>query len=282
MVNSIADIFNELNFFELHQILLDSDYYEFLFPFLLAYALLYAVLGNIKIFQYKTGSRQGKPIKPIITVIAFLVSFYGISFETSPGYSVGKLLMVMFPNISALTIGILGLYIVGSILGKDFFEDVFKKDISAYLFFTIAVIGLGSVVYYVGIAMGFWNFNPMDTASQWNVILAIAFLIMGIVFLFVDLVPFGVIFLMVFGAFVLNAGENSILEYFIDPVIFIILLVVVLLSWIQSDDEKKIILEKNMKNQKELLDEYGNKTSRVKDIVEAGYNSNQEKLNKYK
>ena len=244
MVNSIVDVLGELNFYELHKLFLDSSYYEFLFPFLLAYALFFTVLSKVSIFKSK---KTGEPIKSVIVVISTLVAFYGISFEISDGVNVGNLLMSMFPGISALTIGILTLYIVAAMFGEDVFNGLFRKDHTAYLYIAVGVIGLGSVIYYVGIAMGFWKFDSIGPESQWNTIIAIALLILGVVFMFIDMIGYGLILLMVFGAFIYNAGAGNILEYFVDPVIFIIVIIIVLVAWLNSDKEEKQILEDKLK-----------------------------------
>jgi len=225
MTNAVSDFLLNLDFYSIIEAFLDNGYYEFLFPFLLSFAVFFTILSKVKIFKSKS---TGKPYSSIISVVSLVVSWYGVSFETSDGYNVGNLIMMMFPNISALTIGVLSLYIVGAILGKDFFKGLFRKDHTGYMFIVIGAIGLGAVIFYVGIAMGFWDYDYLDAASYWNVILAVAFLIMGVVFILIDMASLGVLLLFVFGVFVYNYGEGNILEYFIDPVVFIVRIVIVL------------------------------------------------------
>jgi uncharacterized membrane protein YfcA len=136
-MSKLTDYIRDTNIGELLTVLFDSNYYEILFPFLLSFALFYTVLGNVKIFKYKKGKKQGEPIKPVIFIISVIVSYYGISFEMPGGNSIGNLLMMLFPNISALTIGILGLYIVGSIFAKNFFSGLFDPKNSSFIFLTI-------------------------------------------------------------------------------------------------------------------------------------------------
>ncbi len=266
MADTVAEIFRELDFYELHEIFLNSNYYEILFPFLLSYAVLFSVLPRMKVFQNK---HSGEPYKAVVVLVSLIVSFFAVSFDISPGHTLGSLLMVMFPNISALTIGILVLYIVAALFGKNFFQGMFSREHGAYLYLAVGVIGLGSVIFYVGIALGFWDMNPLDPESHWNTVLAVAFLIMGVVFLIIDLIPFGLIFLMVFGAFVFNSGgTGSILEYFIDPVIFIIIIFIFLFSWVNSDKNKKDKLEESIRRKELNLERY-----RVKDGVTKDYQS---------
>ena len=281
MVSSIGEIFRSLNFNEYHQILLDSSYYDILFPFLLVFAVMYSILSskNVKIFRSK---KTNEPYSAVIFIISFIVSFYGISFETAPGKTVGQLMMVMFPNISALTMGILMLYIVGAILGKNFFNGVFTKKWDAIIFMIVGGIGLGAVIFYVGITIGLWDFNALDTQSYWNVILGMFLLILGIVMILIDYVPLGVLFLSIFGIFVYNYGEGNILSYFIDPVIFIVFIVIVLLMWMNTEKENKFFVRRDLNDEIRQMEgyekAYGRKPkpyeSRLNDIIETSYDKN--------
>ena len=236
MVNTISDIFYELDFVQYHRVFLDNSYYEILFPFLLSFAILYTILGKVSLFQNK---KTRQPMKPIVFVVSLVVSWFGVGFETSSGYNVGKLLMMMFPNISALTMGILCLYIVGAILGKNFFKEIFSRSHGAYIYFAIGAIGLGAVVYYWGIVMGLWNFDPLDAQSYWNVVIAVGLLVLGITLIVIGFLGYGIVLLFVFGAYVYSYGEGNILEYFIDPFVFIAIIVILLLTWLGSDRNEK-------------------------------------------
>lgn len=290
-MSSVTDKIRDLNFFELHNVLFDNKYYEILFPFLLIFALLYTVLCKVKIFQYKSGDSKGLPIKSVVTVISVIVSFFAVSFEISDkGYTLGNLMMMMFPNISALTIGILCLYIAGSIFAKDFFAGLFKPNHSAFVFIAVGGIGLGSVIYYLGIVMGFWDPSVMNNQSQWNVILAVIFLILGVVFMFVEMAGYGAILLFVFANFVMNYGEDvSILEYFVDPIIFIMVIVTLLFTWVSgsSDERIKELERKLAKDQKSFDKDYKGKEfapykNKIYDIRKASLDAKKEEIAKLK
>ncbi len=285
MTKDFLDYISDFNFIELLDTFLDNGFYEYLFPFLLVFAVLYSVLSNVGIFRSK---RTGETIKSVVFIISLAVSYYGVSFKLQGGYSLGELLMMMFPNISALTMLVLVMYVVGAILGKNIFKGVFSKKPSSFLYMTIGGIGLGAILYYVGIAMGFWDFDPFDQNSYWNFIIALFLLILGIVFIVIGLVPVGVLFLCVFGLYLYNSGEGNILEYFIDPIIFIFIIVIFLFSWLNSSGTKKRILRddllKEEKTLKEYRDLYGRKPrdyeSRIHDIVDSTYESNKKKWKK--
>lgn len=279
MVSFLDDFFSSLNFYDLMNYLNDSNFYSLLFPFLLAFVLFHTALSRVKIFQNKNNQ---KPINSVISIISIVASFYGVTYETSNGHNVGELLAAMFPNISALTIGLLALYVVGSMLGKDFFKGVFRKDHTAYLYLSFGVIGFGAVIFYVGIVMGFWDYGYYDVGSYWSFIIAIALLIMGIVFLFLDMIGIGVLFLSIFGLFVYNYGEGNILSYFIDPIVFIVFVVIILFSWLNSDSDKKKSLAKSI-NDHESSDDFSKNLkdydSRINDISDQSYKSNVKKWN---
>jgi hypothetical protein len=275
MATGMTDVLRTFDFSDLQSGFTEGGFYEYVFPFLLLYALFSAVLPNLKLFK----DRQGRSRKSVTTVVSIIVSLVGVTFETSSGWNVGKLMQVMFPNVSALTILILGLYVVGSILNKNFFTSLFRKDFSAYIFMAIGVIGLGAIVFYLGIAFGFWDLNPLDPQSYWNVVLAVGFLIMGFVFILIGLYGWGAILLSVVGIFLYSSGDESILQYFIDPFIFIFILVVLLLSWMhESPEEERRKLDEKIRDQELALSEYSsNEQSRIRDIIEQGLKGNREK-----
>lgn len=277
MVNSVRDLINNFDFKEIHNIFLSNNYYQILFPFLLTYALLITVLAKIKIFQNK----EGKPINAIIVPVSLVVSFYGVSFEISEGHTLGSLMMVLFPNISTLTMGILALYIVGSLFNKNMFKNMFREDVSSYAYFAAGAIGLGAVIFYVGIAMGAWDYNPLDTNSYWNVILALGFLIMGVVFLIIELYTMGFVFLLVFAAFVFNSGQDDILSYFIDPVVFMVFIILGLISWLGSTPEQeKNDLRRKIKEADLRLNGKKIDDSRIDQIIDITNKSNKKKWEK--
>ena len=284
-MNPISDAISNINFFDGMDILRDSQFFDILFPFFLVYALLVTVLPRVKIFQNKSG----EPMKSIIIVISFIVTFFGVSFKLPSGYSVGDLMMMLFPNISSLTIAILMLYIVGAILGVDVFKGLFKKDQSAYLFFIVAAIGLGSVFFYTGIVLGFWSYDPFSSLSLWNVTLALGLGILGVVFLLAGSFVLGFILLFVVITFILGDQEKSILLSFIDPVIFIIILFVVLVVVVGNPKDQKKELAKKLKDAEKTREEYTKQyagklpekyESRVFDILDESYQNNKKEWEK--
>lgn len=280
----LTDRIADANFGELIQVLFSNHYFDFVFPFLLAYAVFFSVLGKVKIFQHSKGSNKGKPIKSVIAILSGVISFYGISFELSGGYTVGEFISMLFPNISALTIAILCFFVIGSLLGKDFFSNLFREDISTFAYLAGGIIGLGVVLYYGGIVLGFWDATQNTNESYWNFIIAIAFLILGLVLLFRGPAPVGILLLIVFFVYVANYGETgSILQYFVDPVVFIVVMMIAMFAWMNADPSKSKVkrLEDDIKDSESIINDMKGHSS-IKTIAEAKLKAKKKKLEKLK
>lgn len=236
MANPISDFLTNADIGQYIELLRENNYFEIFFPFLLIYAVLNTILHQVSIFRSK---KTGKPYNSAIVVISLVVAAFSVTFEITEGKTVGYLLSLLFPNISTLTIGILTLYLVGSMLNKNFFKDMFRKDVSSYMVFLIGAIGVGAVFFYLGIVFGFFDYNPLDPQSYWNFILALAGLIAGIVMLIIGLFGPAIVIFLVLGSFILSSGDENILSFFIDPIVFITILVIVLMSWMNTTKEKK-------------------------------------------
>lgn len=281
---SIIDDLSQGSIVELLRVLIDAQYFEVLFPFLLLFALYFHVLQKIL-------GRKGSQLfaKSTSFIIALVVSFYSVAFKFPSGYSVADLMMFVFPNISSISVAILAVYVVGSILGKDFFKNMFRKDINAYSIYFFAALAVGSVVYYGGIVIGFWNFEPYDSSALLSVTLAIAFLILGIVFLIIGWFVLGLILLYTAISFIYNQGSVSITSLLFDPYLFILFVFIGLMSWLFKSDEdveKKINrdLRKQEKTMEDIEKNYGKRPRDGDDLIydaaSQAYEGNKKKLEK--
>lgn len=282
---SITEWFYEFQPKEFLNTLVSGQYYEYLFPFLLIYAVFYTVLGSKKISLFQKNSIVNKAA---VFIISFSVSLFSIYFELPSGYTIGKLLMIMFPNISTISVVILSLYILGGMMGKNFFNGAFDKRTSSFGVIAIAGISLGLVIFYIGIAFGMWDYNPFDEVGLANVVLSVIFIILGFVFFLIHLQGIGLVLLIVTGSFIADGGDEFILNYFIDPAMFIFIIVIFMLTWLNSDKDKKFLLKRDLQEQAESLqgrrDRNGGELlpdykSRIQDITESGFQSNQKKWN---
>jgi hypothetical protein len=281
---SIIDYISSTNPRSFFQILFDNGYYEYLFPFLLSFVLLYTILPYSKIFQNR---KTKEPIKSVIFIVSLVISLFAVFFEISEGITLGKFMMMLLPNISSLTIGLLALYTITAISGYDLFKGLFQKNYSSFLFIFIGIIGFGSVLYYLGIAVGLFEFNYSGENTQWGFILAVGFTIMGIVFLFTGLAPFGLVFLYVILSYLLAEPREVFINYILDPVTFIFTIIAVLLTWMTTRSPKEDLAFKIREGEKALAEydklpngrpkDYENK---IFDIIDSAYQSNVEKWKK--
>lgn len=136
----------------------EGGWYEFVFPFLLVYAVVFTVLNQVDLFQDK------KPVKVIIALvfslfaIAFPVTGEGGDCGSGCGQTLGDLMMSLFPGVTAFAIGILALYIVAAMLNIDlmkFFGTGNNQD--NWLRYVLGGLGLIVVVYYYGLGFEWWG-----------------------------------------------------------------------------------------------------------------------------
>ncbi len=253
----ITDFISNINFYEIKDVMLNTGMYQYLLPFLLMYAILYTVLPFAKIFKKKKGDKEVVRKKIVILVsliISLTVAVYPINDN---GDTVFVFIKAFFPSVSTITIGLLGLYLVNSLLGKhflDFFGGMNRSN--AYAYFAVVILMFGSMIFFLGIAAGFWDYNILDPRSQWNFAVIIGLLILSIIFLAIGLYAYGVILLLVFATFVYNYGNANVLELIFDPFIFIISLVIILFSWVNSGEDPIKELEKSLKGQEKSLRKY--------------------------
>ena len=250
-MSSVIDSISSMNFLDLVMIIVDAQYYEFFFPFMLLFALYYHVLFRIV-------SRNGNLVlsKAMAIIVALTVSFYSITFKFSSGYSLADFMILLFPNISAISIMILGLYVVGSVLGVDFFKGMFRKDVNSYTVIALGVVAFGSVVYYAGIVMGFWEYDPYSTSSYASIVLSVGLFILGAVFLLIGWLIPAIFVLLVSILLFTNAGDTSTVDMLFDPFLFIIFIVIAFMNWISKDPGKELYNARvNVVNTQRTLDE---------------------------
>ncbi len=291
-MSKILDFISELDAKSFLSALIDSSFYRYLFPFLLVFTVLNAILPNALIFKNK---KTGKPYKAVVFTISLIVALFSVSFEISDaGYVLGDFICMMFPNISALTIAILCLYFVGAIIGENFFKGALSPRYTSFLTIFILFIGFGSFIYYMGIVMGFWDDYVISNLFFWNITIAIIFTVLGLLFLFIDMALYGLLLLVIVGGFIANYGDNvSILSYFVDPIIFIAFLFVAFFTYLtQNDDDletQKDRIRKKMDDISKEMESIKKSNSgkepkdyehKIYDILKASYYDYEKKLKK--
>lgn len=286
----VTDYLKDIKFQDLIDIFLETQMYEYLFPFLLFYAILYTVLQKIKIFQ-----KDKKPIKSVIVVVSFIVSLIGVIYPINDeNQKLSDFLMVFFPHISTLTILMLSLFLIATLMNKNFLDFFSEHRANSYSHMAILIIAFGTMLFYMGIFVGFWDYDIMNASSQWNFILAVAALIISIVLIAVGSYVFGFILLVSLLSFIYQGGDGNFLKHLFDPVVFMIAIFLGLFSWLNSNDEDEIKklereikeseenLLKDYKKQFELDDNYDYNNSRIYPIIKKSLEAKKEKLAKLK
>jgi hypothetical protein len=170
--------------------LLNGGFYHYLFPFMLVYAIVLTILTKVDIFK------ENKAVRVIISLVFALFS---ITFPITSGYcdangysgfsstyggcTLGDFMIVLFPGVTAFTIGILALYIVAAMMGVDLMSflgnDKKNQKVMRYI---LGGLGILVVVYYY--ARGF-GWGGLDQSFWLWQLLQDPFLYMLIIFILI-------------------------------------------------------------------------------------------------
>ena len=122
MSNSvILDSLASIGFREFLDSLIRGGWVEFFFPFLLIYAIVLTIMNRVEVFKGNKATR---------VIIALVFALFSVSFPISQtcnintsvhlGYcTLGSYMSALFPGVSLFAIGILCLYIIAALLGRD-------------------------------------------------------------------------------------------------------------------------------------------------------------------
>ena len=147
----------------------EGGWFDFVFPFMLVYAVVLTILNKVDIFEDK---------KAVRVIIALVFALFSISFpitgdfnncSITPSYggyssngceTLGNLMMSLFPGVTAFSMGVLALYIVVAMLGVDLTEFFGKdEDNNNILKYILGALGLFVVIYYYAIGFGWEGFD---------------------------------------------------------------------------------------------------------------------------
>jgi len=99
--------------------------------------------------------------------------------------------------------------------------------VNGNMFFISSGIGFGIVLYYLAVGMGLWNFEPLNESQMWNFILAMGIIVLSVVMFIIKQKGMGFVFLSVFILYLANNAQESVLSFFMDPVIFIFIIMII-------------------------------------------------------
>jgi len=167
---TISNFFANLRFDQLLAGLYQGGWYQYVFPFMLVYAVVFTILNKVTLFEDK------KPVKIVIALVfaLFAIAFpvtgdsytCGINLSVNPTYgceTLGDLMMVLFPGVTAFAIGVLSLYIVAAMLGLDLMNFLGTEKDNKILKYILGGLGLFVVIYYYARGFGWFGFQSSQT-----------------------------------------------------------------------------------------------------------------------
>lgn len=168
---SLSDELSDIEFDEFIDALYDGGWFDFVFPFMLVYAVVLTILNKVEIFEDK---------KAVRVIIALVLALFSIAFPINGDFdscnvghysngceTLGSLMMTLFPGVSAFAMGVLALYIVVAMMGIDLMEffSPEDKDNNKWIKYILGAIGLFVVVYYYARGFGWDGFDSGDSGD---------------------------------------------------------------------------------------------------------------------
>ena len=122
----------------------DIGFFDVILPFLLVYAIVYAVLEKSRIFYINKGDSEDKNLKGVSMIVSFVISIFSVASLTFVSWTQSFLAYVSFGLIFFV-----GLMIVlGLIFGDDwiiFFKDGDKWNMKVLYVFGAIIVILGVI-----------------------------------------------------------------------------------------------------------------------------------------
>jgi hypothetical protein len=157
MASPILDAISSVDFYSFIYSLIDGGWIEFFFPFLLIYAIVLTIMNRAEVFKGNKATR---------VIIALVFALFSVSFPISRtcnldvtlslGYcTLGSYMTALFPGVSLFAIGVLCLYIIAALLGKDL-TSFLGKDNPAVVY---VLGGIGALIVLWQWASAFFDFG---------------------------------------------------------------------------------------------------------------------------
>lgn len=170
-MGQVSNFFSSVNFNDIINPLVYNGWYQYLFPFLLVYAVVLTILNRVEVLKDNKATR---------VIVALVFGLFSIAFPISnDGRTLGEFLMILFPGVTAFTMGILALYIVAAMLGVDLISLLGKDDKNKQIMkYILGGIGLIVVAYYYakgfgwyGLDSNFWLWRLLSDPLLWIIII---------------------------------------------------------------------------------------------------------------
>ncbi len=143
-----------------------SGVFEFLFPLLLIFAIVFGILTATNVF----GSNKGLHV-----IIALVVAFMAIGYSNSIGYSLGAFLSELFPRLAIGLAVLLTLMILTGFFIKD--DEDFKK----WWYVGFSVVGLAIAIVIVTKSFDRYGWSSSFQTEQYLGWIIGALLIIGLI-----------------------------------------------------------------------------------------------------
>lgn len=162
----IGEKLSEIRFDQFIGQLSTGGWFQYVFPFMLVYAVVLTVLNQVKVFEDR---------KSVKVIVAMIFALFAIAFpisdndscglntnswaQSSPGCTLGDMMMTLFPGVTAFTLGILALYIVAAMLGVDLMHFFGNNNRDNWLRYILGGLGILVVAYYYARGFGWAGFG---------------------------------------------------------------------------------------------------------------------------
>ncbi len=134
-------------------------FYDFVFPFLLFSAIIFAILNKTKLFHTKK-MIEGNKVNPVDLIISLVASFYVVSY-TPAGTSLSSFLTNLSGNMAVYLSALLGIMILMASVGFDF-KKKDKNKPSAMERMGKIVLGVSILFLIVYFITGYNPFSSQD------------------------------------------------------------------------------------------------------------------------
>jgi hypothetical protein len=167
-MGTLTEELASIDFIDFFDALYDGGWFEYVFPFMLVYAIVLTILNNVPMFKDK---------KPVRVIISLVVSIFAIAFPINGDFAscginsgtsyysgcetLGSLMMSLFPGVTAFSMAILALYIVAAMLNVDLMEFFGDEKQNKILKYALGAIGVFVVIYYYARGFGWRGFDDV-------------------------------------------------------------------------------------------------------------------------
>lgn len=149
-MSTVSDWFRDFDAYgDIIRPLIDGGWLEFVFPFLLVYALVYTISGQIAVLSNKA----------LRVILSLCFGLFAIAFPINDaGTTLGEMMSVLFPGVTAISVVILSVYILLALFGFDM-ADFFHDAKYQWVKYILGALALLLVLYYFAKGFGWDGFG---------------------------------------------------------------------------------------------------------------------------